>query len=631
MPSKEAEDDVYFEDSNESGESEEGSIGSYGGVYVSIDLGGALDDVDDVDMLQAVNDVLSSPNRDFYEGQAYEALLDVQENCEADFETLCTIPSGSGFPWQDPAALRGLFSSIKVEDNLPMSVVQWYRRHLSISEEDQHHNHDHHSKGLQFLNSIKSAIKPRNIIRKLAGHHDHGHAHSRGRDSSRVLDEHHDVVPHHDHLRIPGIVNGGKIGEDPATWTPVGGHTQDHGKIGGDPATWTPVGGHENEHARVLHDHDHHDNEHEYGHLDNFRPALGLLPRGSMGAPAMHGFPGSLRPQTPHPGAFPPPPHPHQPQPQQYQQPIQSGTYTGSLGYGIEGDACLMQNYPSLSQACKNSFQELGAVRTDYISSTVDEEFMGYADSNGWHEGYSHHHGHPIFMLLIIGLIGYFMYQRHQKMKKIRRILTVIEGNPSLKAQVESAAGCEIPPHSKMLGGACGAVKCIAKACGKTVLVVSAFFFVLVTSITIAAIIVKSMGGSDCPPESNSNDCDHHGGPDIGGALLVWILVAATEITLLGFFGKAIRSRCCSTACADNEDDADANADTDNENGPTVFYPGQVYSALPAESSHGNSNQGAEMQTFAATGTLHNQMPVYAVKTQTTSREVLPISQVTML
>jgi hypothetical protein len=215
-------------------------------------------------------------------------------------------------------------------------------------------------------------------------------------------------------------------------------------------------------------------------------------------------------------------------------------------------------------------------------------------------------------------------------MKDIRRILTVIEANPELRAQVESAAGCQIPPRSKC-GGKCSSnAKCLFGKVGKALLFVLAFYFVLLTSFGVTTAILHHMSP---PPEVCEARGDPHCGPGIFAALLLLGAVVAGEVALLSYVGRTFLPHCCGGGGG-----AAAGEDADGDMGPPVlandqssWYPGQMYRALPSESSHGGA---AEMQTFSAhTGTGTSAVYAQTVKTTTITpmREVTPVSQVTML
>jgi len=304
-----------------------------------------------------------------------------------------------------------------------------------------------------------------------------------------------------------------------------------------------------------------------------------------------------------------------------------SDSYSGALGFGASGDACLILNYAKLSSECRSSLHAIGDVRSEYLA-----ESSGYSDIH-WH-GHPHH-GHPILGLLAVGALGYFFYKRHQKMKSIRRILNVIEANPSLKAQVEGAAGVEIPAHSEMCETFCKMFKCVFQSFGKAAVFVAAFFFLVVTTLTLSGIVVNAINDYQnraCNEYNNSlpvdtmdfNRYQQCEGPGFGLIIFVVFVIGAVETTLLVHLGKRVRTALCGDGSG-NDDDADA---------PSVvatgapWYPGQIYAALPAESSHG-SGSGAEMQTFSAsTGTS---VTIVSTGNQMPMREVRPISQVTML
>ena len=219
----------------------------------------------------------------------------------------------------------------------------------------------------------------------------------------------------------------------------------------------------------------------------------------------------------------------------------------------------------------------------------------------------------------------------------IRQILNVIDSNPALKAQVEAAAGVEIPKHGERCESVCNMFKCLFKSFGSAVIYVGAFFFIAVTTLTLSGIVVSAINDhqnrkcieyeyNDSLPSTTVDPYAYHQceGPGYGLILFVVFTIAAIETTVLVYFGKRIQSACgCSDAPSEDADAPSVVATGAN------WYPGQIYAALPADSSHGDGG-GAEMRTFAVnTGTssvtvVSNNQPVQM-------REVRPYSQVTML
>ncbi len=594
-----------------------------GSVYVEFSSSSFPDDSEQgTDLADSINEILRTPERDQYEDQAFMALVDIQKTCEVDFETICSTPTFTGIDLPSVSSfslnaesLRSLFASIVVEDsNMPTPVVAWYRRKLREKKPLPELS----GEGLKFLRDIQKHLQPRSLVghvRRLAGSgrnddrrdhkHDHDHAHVHAADAD-VRAPH----AHHDHLvqPSPSPNSGAALPLQPEP----------------EPASHRMVRA-----SRQLHSHqDHHhesdsDSDHEEDRDHGFgdgRPPRDQPPRpaglGMWWDNLLHGEPRQPLPPPPMEG------------PDGDSDSSAGIDLVPSLGYGSNGDSCMLTNFHLLSSPCQGSLVNLGQVRANYLFDTYSASVQSAADDwgNGWEHGHHAHHGHPLLALGLLGVAGFYFYRRHQKMKDIRRILTVIEANPELKAQVESAAGCKIPPRSKC-GGCSSNAKCLAGRVGKALLFVIAFYFVLMTSFGITTALLRRMSP---PPEVCEARGDPHCGPGIFAALLLLGAVAAGEVALLTYVGRTFCSSCCGGGAAAHGEDVDGDLGSPVlANDHSSWYPAQMYSALPSESSHGGA---AEMQTFSAhTGTR----AVYAQTVQTTTiapmREVTPVSQVTML
>lgn len=226
---------------------------------------------------------------------------------------------------------------------------------------------------------------------------------------------------------------------------------------------------------------------------------------------------------------------------------LQDDIYSGSLGFGDEGDTCMYSYYPQLSQPCKGAISDLYDFREDYYASTQPSILHPY---------HRHHGGFVIAMIvcaLVIGIVG---YKRGQKTKQIRKILDVIDANPNLKSQVEELAGCEIPEHNSGWKSAGSFARSTLRNSFKLIALVFVSTFVVVTSLIITCLILAAMSeppeGCDdySPAEQTGEDpndiCSRHG-PGIFVALLLLFTVASTEVYILYFLstacGRLIRRR----------------------------------------------------------------------------------------
>lgn len=150
-----------------------------------------------------------------------------------------------------------------------------------------------------------------------------------------------------------------------------------------------------------------------------------------------------------------------------------------SYGYGSAGDQCIFDNFSQFSAPCQDAIQALDDLHVSIVSEQVDD----------YHHHHRHHH--PILVLLILSVVGYMFYRRHQKMRSIRQILNVIDANPSLKEQVEQLAGVPIPPHNSVLASGCTAASCAFKSVGMVALFFVTFFFVVVSSAIMTGILLN--------------------------------------------------------------------------------------------------------------------------------------------
>lgn len=112
-------------------------------------------------------------------------------------------------------------------------------------------------------------------------------------------------------------------------------------------------------------------------------------------------------------------------------------SFPGALGYGAQGDLCLYQHAPQLSQPCADAIDNLYALRESY-----------YQESQ---EGASH--GHCFFALFfVLATLGVFLFRKWRGQKKQKEMRTFLEGlhkDPELKAAVESRLGMTVPEAPK--------------------------------------------------------------------------------------------------------------------------------------------------------------------------------------
>lgn len=167
--------------------------------------------------------------------------------------------------------------------------------------------------------------------------------------------------------------------------------------------------------------------------------------------------------------------------------------FTGALGFGVMGDMCMYQNFDTLSLPCQSTITDLHELREQYWNEEYEMN-----EGPGYGGGRWHHHAHPgvalLFWFCAIPLM--FMLGRKLKRKMIKRqqvinVLSAIEKNPALKAQVEAEAGMSLPNLQE---------PCRFNVCRFFLTAIAAFFtslFVTITSVMVASNIVVSLRKED--------------------------------------------------------------------------------------------------------------------------------------
>ena len=118
------------------------------------------------------------------------------------------------------------------------------------------------------------------------------------------------------------------------------------------------------------------------------------------------------------------------------------------LGYGAQGDACLLNSFPDLSGKCQQSLMTLQDLRLSYWRDTAAGAVGGAMPPP--------HHGPGVLgIFLIIALVGSFVFCCFKKFGKRRAVdhhvavhdlILAINANPVLKDTVESTTGLQVPP-----------------------------------------------------------------------------------------------------------------------------------------------------------------------------------------
>lgn len=101
--------------------------------------------------------------------------------------------------------------------------------------------------------------------------------------------------------------------------------------------------------------------------------------------------------------------------------------FTGSLGFGQDGDTCLYENFPVLSNQCQLAVRDLHSLRSTYWEQEV-------------HSREGPPMGHPCFLCVLVPAAFFFFIVfynlKTRKMRKVNRaVMNAIESNPQLRAQ----------------------------------------------------------------------------------------------------------------------------------------------------------------------------------------------------
>lgn len=99
------------------------------------------------------------------------------------------------------------------------------------------------------------------------------------------------------------------------------------------------------------------------------------------------------------------------------------------LGYGQDGDMCLMANYDSLTPSCQSAIDDAYALREEYVSE--ENHGNGCAFAAG--------------VFATLALVGVVLCVSKRRRQKIVSTLNAIHKDPELKARVEAASGIPVP------------------------------------------------------------------------------------------------------------------------------------------------------------------------------------------
>lgn len=159
--------------------------------------------------------------------------------------------------------------------------------------------------------------------------------------------------------------------------------------------------------------------------------------------------------------------------------PPEMSMYTGSLGFGSQGDSCMYSKFDTLSSPCQNAILDMYALRSDYEQEVIQS---------------SGHHCHGHFLLIVLALFvisRIFMRKHRQRRQQVVSLLKALEANPALKAQVEAETGVQVPPAPNCSGAKC--CRKLIKAISIFILSVLLGFFLVIFSLVVAGNIIQMM------------------------------------------------------------------------------------------------------------------------------------------
>jgi hypothetical protein len=148
-----------------------------------------------------------------------------------------------------------------------------------------------------------------------------------------------------------------------------------------------------------------------------------------------------------------------------------------NIGFGADGDMCLLDNYDKLSSSCQDSIDVLQMVQDGMY---LDDEDQGCPLV-------------PIILaLLLLVLMLRCIVRRRMKNRKdsIQTTLAAIHASPELKAKVEAASGVPLPPTLPACRGRMAMAQkpwYVKGCCVLGVLVIS--FLIVISSMLITSII----------------------------------------------------------------------------------------------------------------------------------------------
>lgn len=245
--------------------------------------------------------------------------------------------------------------------------------------------------------------------------------------------------------------------------------------------------------------------------------------------------------------------------------------FPGALGFGASGDLCLYENVQSLSQPCMQSVADLYQLRENYWNDYTETQ-------------QPHHDGGFIFVFACLFFLGVLVKKIMiaPRRKHMRMFLQSLNGNPELKAQVERELGVSVPVTKEpCCGGARNSfVVRLLKAVGIIAASLFVSFFISITSLEMTAAAVDSL-------EQSSNE-------PVSPFAVIAILFSIVSVEIL-FLLAAVRGlRYMYSTYHERPAIFDTAPPADGGNGgtPLVSYP---HSYAQPVSGNSNTNNGGNL------------------------------------
>ena len=125
------------------------------------------------------------------------------------------------------------------------------------------------------------------------------------------------------------------------------------------------------------------------------------------------------------------------------------------LGYGAQGDACMINSFPTLSEKCQESLMNLRDLRLSFYQNNTTEGSMSSSPPPVTYDDvlvYFMIFLCVVFLFSVIILAirkgGRNAYPRQRS--DVYNLIVAINANPDLKETVETATGLQVPPSSSL-------------------------------------------------------------------------------------------------------------------------------------------------------------------------------------